>query len=151
MSHQRWVFSVWGGVPVSLQPVYTVSMLLAATGYFLFTPYVFFSLDAQSIRVFGRFGFAAFNVIYAAILLPSAMWMPLTFEMVATPDPTLWISIRTVLLVVGAASLSLIGAVATAAPPGRQGFRVLAILGAGLFTFQTAVLDAVVWPAYFPF
>ncbi len=142
--------AVWGGVPESLQPLYTVSMLLAAAGYFLFTPYILFSLDTHDVRIFGRYGFGAFNVIYIGVLLPSASWMPLTFEMLAAPDPVLWLSIRAVLLVVGAASLSLIAAIATASPPGRKGARSLAVLGAALFSFQTAVLDALVWPAYFP-
>jgi len=142
--------AVWGGVPESLQPLYTASMLLAAAGYFLFTSYAFFSLDAQSVRVFGRYGFGAINVNYAGILVPSALWMPLTFEMLAAPDRIVWLSIRIVLLIVGAASLALLAAVATAVPPGPKGSRSLAILGAVLFSFQTAVLDAVVWPAYFP-
>jgi hypothetical protein len=29
--------ALWGGVPESLRPLYTVNMFLAAAGYFLFT------------------------------------------------------------------------------------------------------------------
>ncbi|MDG2304011.1 MAG: hypothetical protein P8R42_05035 [Candidatus Binatia bacterium] len=142
--------AVWGGVPEGLQPLYTISMLLAAVGYFLFTGYILFSLDTSNVRIFGRFGFRAFSAIYAAILIPSALWMPLTFQMIETPNSALWLSIRIVLTVVGVASLALIASIATAAPSGARGARALAILGALLFSFQTAVLDALVWPAFFP-
>lgn len=143
--------AVWGGVPESLQPLYTVCMFLAAGGYFLFTPYVFFTLDPGRVRVFGRFGFGAFSFLYAAILIPSALWMPLTFRMVAEPDASLWLAIRIVLLVVGLASVALIVALQTARPEGSKLRKVAALVGAAAFSFQTAVLDALVWPVYFPY
>lgn len=142
--------AVWGGVPEGLQPLYTVCMLLAAAGYFFFTYYVFFRLDADRVRVFERFGFEAFEVIYAGILLPSALWMPLTFRMIAMPDPLLWMAIRIVLFVVGISSLALIAAIARARPAGPDLSRRLGLAGAVPFAFQTAVLDAIIWPAYFP-
>ena len=37
---------LWGGVPNSLRPVYTVSMILSALGFFCF--YIFHSLPARS-------------------------------------------------------------------------------------------------------
>lgn len=139
--------AVWGGVPDALRPVYTVCMFLAAGGYFLFSHYVFLGLPPE-VRVLGRFGFGAWTAIYAAILIPSALWMPLTQQMIADPSPALWWSIRLVLFTVGLASVLLIEAVRSAEPRGRG--RVLAIVGAVFFAFQTAVLDALIWPAYFP-
>jgi hypothetical protein len=53
-------------------------MLLAAAGYFAFTYFVLFRLDPTITRVLGRFPFDLFNVLYAVILIPSALWMPLT-------------------------------------------------------------------------
>ena len=150
MTHPESSGAVWGGVPEGLQPLYTVCMLLAAAGYFFFTPYVFFKLDVDEVRVFSRFGFGAFEVLYAGILIPSALWMPLTFRMIAAPDPALWVAIRVVLFVVGISSVALIAALQSATPPGRPLARRLAIVGAIPFAFQTAVLDALIWPAYFP-
>jgi len=142
--------AVWGNVPGALRPLYSVSMLLAAAGYFPFSHYVYLALDSDRVRVFGRYGFGAFNAIYALILLPSVLWMPLTFRMIEQPDALLWFAIRSVLFVVGLASLALIAAIASAQPAGAPGARRWALIGAALFALQTALLDALVWPAYFP-
>jgi hypothetical protein len=142
--------SVWGGVPDALRPLYTTSMLLAALGYFAYGFFVFFRLDPARTRVAGGFGFAAFHLLYAAVLVPSALWMPLTFAMLAAPSPALWLAIRAVLALVGLGSLGLVVAVATAGPVRAPLARAVAVLGALAFAFQTAILDALVWPAYFP-
>ena len=98
---------LWGEVPATLRPLYSVCMLGAAAGYFAFTHLVFYRLDPGSVRV-GRFGYGVFHALYLAILLPSALWMPLTVEMISTPGPLLWLSIRTVLAIVGLGSLGLL-------------------------------------------
>jgi len=141
---------VWGGVPESLKPLYTVNMFLAAAGYFLFTYFVFFRVDPERARVAGRFRFGLFNALYALILIPSALWMPLTFAMLDAPSAGLWVTIRLVLAAVGIGSLGLAAAVLAVDAPGSNWPRRLAFVGTLAFSFQTAVLDALVWPAYFP-
>jgi len=142
--------ALWGGVPEALRPLYTVNMFLAAAGYFAFSAFVFFRLDPDRTRVAGRFGYRLFHALYALILVPSALWLPLTFEMIEAPSDALWLAIRVVLLTVGFASLGLLAAVATAAPHAAPGARRLALAGAIAFSLQTAVLDALVWTAFFP-
>jgi hypothetical protein len=141
---------VWGGVPDSLRPVYTISMLLAAAGYFAFSYFVFFRLDPATARIGSRIGFGAFNVLYALILIPSALWMPLTFTMLEAPSEELWWAIRLTLGLVGVASLGLLAALLTVQSPGAAGARWVAVIGSVAFCFQTAILDALVWPAFFP-
>jgi hypothetical protein len=141
---------VWGGVPASLRPVYTTSMLLAAAGYFAFSTFVFFRLDPAKARIGSRFGFGAFNLVYALILVPSALWMPLTFEMLEAPSDALWWAIRLTLGLVGIASLGLVAALSMVQSPGAGRARWVAVIGSLAFCFQTAVLDALVWPAFFP-
>jgi hypothetical protein len=141
---------LWGGVPLALQPLYTASMLLAALGYFAFSAFVFLRLDPERARIGGRFGFGAFHALYALILLPSALWLPLTFQMLESPSRVLWVVIRVTLGLVGLGSLGLVAAIASASPHSAPGSRRLAIAGAIAFSFQTALLDALVWPAYFP-
>jgi hypothetical protein len=141
---------LWGGVPLALQPLYTVSMLLAAIGYFAFSAFVFLRLDPEGARIGGRFGFGAFHALYALILLPSALWLPLTFQMLESPSRVLWVVIRVTLGLVALGSLGLVAALASASPHSAPGSRRLAIAGAIAFSFQTALLDALVWPAYFP-
>jgi hypothetical protein len=84
------VGEVWGGVPQALRPLYTSSMLAAAAGYFAFSFFVFFRLDPREARISNRIGYSGFLWLYALILLPSALWMPLTFEMLEAPGAALW-------------------------------------------------------------
>jgi len=133
---------VWGGVPEALKPLYTVSMLSAAVGYFLFGGYLLFAVDGDRLPIVNR--------CFVLILVPSALWMPLTFQMLATPSPGLWIAIRVVLALVGLGSIGLLGALVTMGPGSSRVGHVLAIVGALAFCVQTALLDALVWPAYFP-
>lgn len=141
---------IWGGVPEWLKPYYTASMLAAAFGYFLFTYFIFFRLDPRTTRVGGRLDFHAFNWMYGLILVPSALWMPLTFAMLEAPSAALWVAIRIVLGLVGVGSLGLIAALFLIDSERRGLAYWLAVLGSGAFAVQTALLDAVVWPAFFP-
>lgn len=150
-THPQASGDVWGGIPEWMKPLYTVSMITAAAGYFLFTYFIFFRLDPRSTRFAARYGFGTFNVLYVSILLPSALWMPLTFEMVTAPSALLWATIRMVLAVVGIGSLGLIAALVML-DTGREGIAYrLAIGGSIAFSVQTAFLDAIIWPAYFPY
>jgi hypothetical protein len=142
---------LWGNVPGELQPFYTASMLIATAGYFAFTYFVLFRVDSRAARIAQSYGYRFFLWIYAAILAPSALWMPLAFRMFADPGWELWIAIRVVLGLVGASSLALIWAIASVRPAGPGWARALALLGALAFAVQTALLDALVWPYYFPF
>jgi hypothetical protein len=150
LTHPGTASQVWGGVPAGLRPLYTVSMLLAAAGYFAFGFFVFFRLDPERTRIAGRFGFGALHALYASILVPSALWMPLTFAMLEAPSAALWAAIRVTLALVGLGSLGLVAALASAGPARAPGARALAVAGALAFSLQTAVLDALVWPAFFP-
>jgi hypothetical protein len=89
-------------------------------------------------------------VLQAVALVGSALWMPLTFLYLDAPSAGLWWLIRIDLLGVGLAALGIIAALAVAEPRPASVWRALALLGSVLFAFQTLVLDALVWPAYFP-
>jgi hypothetical protein len=140
--------ALWGGVPASLQPLYTASMLSATVGYLVFTGYIFFRVDPDAARI-GPFGYAAFIALYALILIPSALWMPLTFRYLASPSSSGWLAVRCVLTTVGLASLAMIGAIARVEGAPSGGFRIAAVVGASAFALQTAVLDGAIWPAMF--
>ena len=141
--------SVWGGVPSHLQPIYTANMFVAATGYFHFSHYIYRRMDPAETRLFGRFSYAGFNWIYAAILIPSALWLPLTNAMVENPGPVLWALICASLYSVAIGTIFLFFALLGAKPNDRG--RTWAIAGALGFGLQTVVLDALIWTAYFPY
>jgi hypothetical protein len=124
-------------------------MLLAAAGYFAFTYFLVFQVDPAEARIGGRVGYGLFNALYVLILVPSALWLPLTWLMLEQPGPELWIAIRLALAVVGLAGLGMLGALLTLRPRHPAWAYWLAVAGTIPFCIQTAVLDAVVWPAYF--
>ncbi len=140
---------LWGGVSENIRPVYTVSMILSALGYFAFLYFIFFRLVPGEVLIGGRFGFSLFYAIFLVILIPSAFWMPLTNVYVGNPSTSVWIGIRTVLALVGLASIALLWALLSlqGKVPGISYW--LAVVGSGYFTFHTAILDAVVWAALF--
>jgi hypothetical protein len=89
-------------------------MLLAATGYFFLTYFLLFRLDPRVVRIAGRFGYSLFHVLYLLILIPSALWTPLTLVMLRAPSPWLWAIIR---LTLAAVALGVAGAVDCLAHP----------------------------------
>jgi len=149
-SHPALRDGLWGGVPEPIRPIYTVSMFLAAAGYFAMGFFIFLRLDPARTRIAGGFGFGAFHALFAAVLVPSALWMPITFAMLESPGAWLFAAIRLVLAIVGLGAIGLVVAIATAAPSEARLARAVAVAGALAFAFQTAVLDALVWTAYFP-
>ena len=141
--------ALWGSVPEGWQPLYTVSMLGATLGFFLFLSYLMLRVDPDVARMGGGLSYRAFHGIFLAILVPSALWMPLTFRWIASPGEGLWLAIRVVLLVVGVGSVALVAALATLGPREARVHHALAVIGAIAFAWQTAFLDALIWPAYF--
>lgn len=148
-AHPGAAAAMWGGVPAAVRPLYTVNMLLAALGFFLFASFIFMRTGGAT-RIAGRWGPRLFVALFAAITLPSALWMPLTLAMAAQPGAALWAAICAVLALVGLASLGVLAALLALRPRRPAWHWALAVAGAVPFCLQTAVLDALVWTALYP-
>lgn len=136
--------ALWGSIGGLGRVLYTASMVAAAAGYFAFAPYLLVhGGDAPS-------SFHRVNLLLVLVLLPSALWMPLAFEYLDAPDARLWWTMRAGLLLTGLASAALVHTVAALPAARRSRARRLALAGALAFTLQTLVLDALVWPRFFP-
>ena len=136
--------ALWGSIGGFGRALYTASMLAAVAGYFAFAPWLLVHGDRAPLS------FHRVNLLLALVLLPSALWMPLAFEYLDVPTRGLWLTMRAGLLITGLASAALVRAVASVpATPGSR-TRTLALAGVLAFTFQTLVLDALVWPRCFP-
>jgi hypothetical protein len=148
-SHPGSGSSLWGEVPEPMRPVYTVSMLLAAAGYFAFTSFILLRTRPGETRIANRFGFGLFNGLYAGILVPSTLWMPLTYRMMANPSGILWLAIRLTLTAVALCSLGMLGALLRLQPRQPAWAHGIAVAGCIAFCIQTVLLDAVIWSTYF--
>ncbi len=143
------VRELWGGVPEGIQSIISINMFLGAAGFFLFTYFIVFRVDPAAVRIADRYGYGLFNLIYAAILFPSALWLPLTFLAVDQASVFLSWVVRLDLAVVGAASIGLIAALLKITPREPVWAHRLALVGTIPFTIQTVILDALIWGLYF--
>jgi len=140
---------LWGGVPQWLLPGYTASMALAAAGFFAFTYFLLARVDPDEALIAGRSRYGLFHGLYLLILLPSALWLPLTAAMIQQPRAGLWLAIRLVLALVGLGALGLLLAVLGLRPRRPSTAYWLAVAGTAAFLVQTAVLELFVWTAFF--
>jgi hypothetical protein len=138
---------LWGNVPAGAIPFYVASMILAAIGYILFTVYLLFILDPVKVKINIRAGFNGFRTLYLLILIPSALWMPLTYAMIAAPSNLIWFGIRLALMLVGLGGLGMLSALLSIQP--RSRLLLAAFIGCIFFCIQTVLLDALVWPNFF--
>jgi hypothetical protein len=136
---------LWGGVPDSMQPLYTVNMLLATIGFFIFTGFILFYLPPSATRIGRRFGYDIFILFYVLILIPSALWMPITYLTVEQSNPGLLWLVRLILATVGIGSIGLLLALWKVEPRKPLLLHRAALIGAIFFCIQTVLLDAIVW------
>ncbi len=140
---------LWGGIPEGpVRSLYTINMFLAAFGFFPASYWLVWATPASALRERTGFGFESLLLLYAAILMASALWLPLTALHATSPSLPLWLAIRAVLLVVGLAATTLHFLLFRLA---RHGPRSVWFAVAVFFFFwlQTMVLDALVWPHYY--
>lgn len=136
--------SFWGAIPKSFLPPYYLSMALAAIGYFIFTSFILLNISPEKTN-----GYSLYTILYICILIPSALWMPLVYTYLNTPSTVIWIFIRSVLVIVGLASLGIFILLITTQPKPTGTHYTLALASTAFFFFHTGILDALVWPYYF--
>jgi hypothetical protein len=148
-THPNSVNSLWGVTPKILRLINLPFMILAAIGFITFSYFVLFHLNPEEVQIANSVGFYLFHIVFALILIPSALWMPLTFAMIARPKISLWVGIRLVLAIVGISSLALLLALLNL---NTNGFGLLywfAVSGAVAFSIQTVLFDTFLWPIFF--
>jgi hypothetical protein len=148
LTHSNASQILWGGVPAGLRSIYTTCMLAAAAGFFALAYYVF-RLDILETKVFNRFGFEIFNLLYLLVLVPSGLWMPLSLLTIESSSSVLIWMVRLDLVMVAAGSLGLLLAVLNTWPRPSTPRYILGIVGSAALCLQTVILDAIVWSIYF--
>lgn len=142
--------ALWGDLPEgSVRTFYTVNMLLAAASFFPATLALGFATPLKSFEQRTGFSFRTLLAAYAAILLPSAAWLPLTALYIQGPSSLLWWLIRLDLLAVGLGA-SVVGVMLIRRARGGPASAWAVAAFFFFFWLQTMVLDALVWPAFFP-
>lgn len=139
--------ALWGGVPAGIRPFYGLNMLFAAAGY-LFVLYVLlFRVD--STAMIGGLPFWTLNLIYLFILVPSALWMSLTFSVAEQYTLGRWLAVVLVLALAGLGSIALLASVMALQPRLPDVLYWWTVAGGIFLVLQTAILDAIVWTLYY--
>jgi hypothetical protein len=150
ITHPGMTNELWGKIPSAIKSFNYFIMPMAVVGYLAFAYYIFFHVDSGKLIVANTFGFEIINVIFFIILIPSAFWMPLTFQVIENPTAGPWWAVRTVLFLVGLASLALIITLLNSNVREPAWAYWLAVAGSILFFIQTGINDAFIWAANFP-
>ncbi len=76
---------LWGGIPESWKPLYTLSMFTSAFGYLYATYYCAFKggLDAQFFG--GKYKASIMTILIAIFLFSSSFWIHSTFSYIDSP------------------------------------------------------------------
>lgn len=140
---------LWGGVPEGIRGIYTVSMLLSAVGYLLFFYHIALRMDPAKVNLPWSIPFGSFAVPFLLILVPSALWMSLTFSYLESPSIGSWIAVRVVLGLAALGSLVMLVMLAGLKSWSPDQFWWPSTIGAGIFAFHLLCLDALLWPVLF--
>lgn len=142
--HQQKMALMWGGVETAWRPFYVAGMFAAAFGYLAMVALIQHVSGTIADRTW-------LDILWSLvfILIPSALWLPLTMRYAEQPTNMSWWLIRLVLWAVAAGAVWLTVTLWRLDSP-RCGLWLVAFVGMLLFTFHTGVLDATVWPAKFP-
>ena len=135
---------LWGGVPLKLQPIIICSMFTSAVGYLLFTYNFLVNISVNKIFL-KKFTYFHLNIIYLLLLIPSMLWMNLTFRYMNSGNIIDWTLVVLMLFSVAISSILLL--LFTINIKKQNDF--LYILGATLFTFHTVFFDAILWTIFF--
>ena len=140
---------LWGGVPELLRPYIVYSMFIAALGYFFFTYNFLANVDLSSIKFLNRFSSWSLHIVYLLILIPSSLWINLTFKYMKSGLPLDWIYVLCVLYCVGLASIILFLFVIDSGDSKKSLIYLLSTLGVSFFVFHTLFLDGILWTIFF--
>lgn len=146
-AHPGQTEALWGGVPVGIRSLISVNMLLAAAGYLAIFSILLFRVAPSA--TFGRLPFWTLNLIYLFLLVPSALWMSLTFSVADGYTLGRWVAVVSVLALTGLASIGLLASVIALQPRLPTSLFWITVIGGIFLVIQTAVLDAIVWTSYY--
>ena len=110
---------LWGGVPKVLQPYIVASMFISALGYFFFTANFLLNINPEEAKFLGKFNYWSLCVVYLFILIPSALWIELSFSYMKSGDINTWYCVVAVLYCVGFFSVLLLLSILLVNPFGK--------------------------------
>lgn len=129
---------LWGAVPEEWQGPYSACMPPAAVGYLVATWTCWRRLADRELR--------RLTIAYAVFLAASTAWMPLCFIFLDGGPAFTLLAVRAALLATAASAIAIGAQIATTRPV----LPAVTPVGWAFLCWQCVVLDAMVWPWFFP-
>ena len=142
-SHPETAQLLWGAIPEQVWTPYSLCMPPAALGY-LVLAWVLWTRLPETASLVTCTGW------YVLFLGCSTAWMPLCFQLLDGGSSMLWWPIQGVLLGAAIALLALGRSLWASRHSISPGAYRLALVGWCFISWQCVVLDALVWPRFFP-
>ena len=140
---------LWGGVPKVLQPYIVASMFISALGYFFFTANFLLNVNSEEVKFLGKFNYWSLCVVYLFILIPSALWIELSFSYMKSGDINTWYYTISTLYCVAIFSVILLLFTVDTYVDNNSKLYLPSVIGASLFAFHTLFLDGLIWTFFF--
>ena len=146
--HPELSLKLWGGVPKILHTFIISFMFVGAIGYFFFTAHLLLNIDSNYM-FFGKFNYWYLHIIYLLILIPSALWMDLTFLYMNDSTSMNWAYVVSCLYCVAFFSVVLFLFIVDTNVDKSHWLYFPAVLGSLAFAFHTVFLDGLIWTFFF--
>ena len=140
---------LFGGIPSILHPIIICFMFISAIGYLFFTYNFLVNADVNKTLFFNKFGYSSLNLLYLLVLIPSMLWMNLTFKYMKSGNSLDWALIVAMLFCVGIASIFLLLFTVDMKTEGNTYVYLASVIGSSIFAFHTLFLDAIIWTTFF--
>ena len=143
---------LWGNIDKGLRTIYKYSMILTTLSFLAILFFIHFSVDSNT-RVFGsKFNEGGFDYYFqpiALIILPSIIWMPITYLYLIEKNFLWRYAIVATLMTVALGGCLLMYAVENTKPKELINHhlrnRNIALVASKYLAFHLTVLDAIYW------
>lgn len=142
--HPGMIEGLQGAIPESWQPWMDLDLLPAVAGYILLATYVLFRVDPARATFPEGLSYGALVAPFLAILIPTALWLPLTFPFAEASGSGLRMALRIVLTIVGLGAAVLVWMLAGLRPRDHRVHWALSLAGSAAILIQAGVLDVLV-------
>ena len=139
--------NLWGKVSKKAQQRIVPFMLLAAGGYLVTSWWFWQIIEPDFVSFPGKFTYLSIITLFAILLALSTAWMPVAVLAIRTRS-TIWkTATNSVLTGVSISSLLILFLICTATTEtsGTSAGQIIAIAGWCFLSFQTVILDGILW------
>ena len=140
---------LWGGVPLILQPFIVGCMFISAVGYFFFTYNFLSNVNPDNVMFLNKFNYWYLHIVYLLVLIPSMLWIDLTYKYMRSGNIFDWYVVVAVLFCVAIASIILFLFTVDTKFDNKSFIYLGSVFGASFFVFHTFFLDGLIWTVFF--